>query len=192
MKNIALFVALESELPTENLPENVEIYYTGVGKVNAAIKATSVLSVKDSKNTLVINYGSAGSKVLNKNSLYRCTSFEQADMDARPLTDSIGETPYDEMIYDNMSKVIMFDEDVYGSGYLCSTADKFQENPSAHLVDMESYSIAKVCKIFGFDFVAYKFVSDDGNSQEWKENHMNGIFYFLKELEKIISKCHEG
>jgi adenosylhomocysteine nucleosidase len=185
MKNIILFVALESELPSENLPDNVEIHYTGVGKVNAAIKATSVLSVKDSRNTLVINYGSAGSNVLDKNHLYRCTKFYQSDMDARPLVDAIGKTPYDEMVYENIPKVIMFNEDVYGIGYLCSTADKFQENPSAHLVDMESYSIAKVCKIFGYDFVAYKFVSDDGNGEEWKENHMNGIFYFLKELELI-------
>jgi len=190
MKNIVLFVALESEFPAENLPENVEIYYTGVGKVNAAIKATSVLSVKDSNNTLVINYGSAGSKILNKNHLYRCTKFDQADMDARPLVDNIGETPYDEMIYDNMSKVIIFDQDE--DEYLCSTADEFQENPTAHLVDMESYSIAKVCKIFGFDFVAYKFISDDGNSEEWKKNHMNGIFYFLKELDEIISIYNEG
>ena len=184
MKNIVLFVALDSELPAENLPENVEIYYTGVGKVNAAIKATSVLSVKDSNNTLVINYGSAGSKILNKNHLYRCTKFEQADMDARPLVDSIGETPYDEMIYDNMPKVIMFDQDE--DEYICSTADKFQENPSTPLVDMESYSIAKVCKIFGFDFVAYKFVSDDGNSEEWKENHKNGAKLFLRELNEVI------
>ena len=58
------------------------------------------------------------------------------------------------------------------------TADKFQENPSAHLVDMEAYSIAKVCKIFGFDFAAYKFVSDDGNADEWKQNHMNGADLF--------------
>ena len=181
MKNIILFVALESELPNVNLPNNVEIHYTGVGKVNAAIKATSVLSVKDSKNTLVINYGSAGSKVLDKNNLYICNKFEQADMDARPLVDNIGETPYDQTIYENMTSLITFD----GYGLICSTADKFQENPSALIVDMESYAIAKVCKIFGFDFVAYKFVSDDGNSEEWKENHKNGVFYFLEELELI-------
>ena len=185
--NIILFVALESELPAYNLPNNVEIHYTGVGKVNAAIKATSVLSVKDSKNILVINYGSAGSKILHKNYLYMCTKFEQADMDARPLVDNIGETPYDKTIYENMPQVIMFDEDVYGSGYLCSTADKFQENPSAHLVDMEAYSIAKVCKIFGFDFIAYKFVSDDGNNEEWKDNHKNGAILFLRELNEIIN-----
>ena len=183
MKNIILFVALESELPNVNLPENVEVYYTGVGKVNAAIKATSVLSVKDSKNTLVINYGSAGSKVLSKNNLYMCNKFIQADMDARPLVNNIGETPYDDIIYENMTSLITFN----GYGLICSTADKFQENPSAPLVDMEAYSIAKVCKIFGFDFVAYKFVSDDGNSDEWKENHKNGAELFLLELRKIIN-----
>jgi adenosylhomocysteine nucleosidase len=180
MKNIVLFVALESELPAENLPENVEIYYTGVGKVNAAIKATSVLSVKDSNNTLVINYGSAGSKILKKNHLYRCTKFEQADMDARPLVDNIGETPYDEKIYEKMSKVIMFDKDE--DGYLCSTADRFQENPLVPIVDMEAYSIAKVCKIFGYNFTAYKFVSDNGNAEEWEQNHMNGADLFMEIL----------
>lgn len=185
--NIILFVALESELTANSLPENVEIYYTGVGKVNAAIKATSILSVKNSKNTLVINYGSAGSKFLVKNNLYKCTKFEQADMDARPLVDDIGVTPYDENIYQNISQVILFGENDYDSGYLCSTADKFQENPSAPLVDMEAYSIAKVCKIFGFDFLAYKFVSDDGNSNEWIENHKNGAELFLQELKNIIN-----
>lgn len=185
--NIILFVALESELTANSVPENVEIYYTGVGKVNAAIKATSILSVKNSKNTLVINYGSAGSKLLVKNNLYKCTKFEQADMDARPLVDNIGVTPYDEIIYQNISQVILFGENDYDSGYLCSTADKFQENPSAPLVDMEAYSIAKVCKIFGFDFLAYKFVSDDGNSNEWIENHKNGAELFLQELKNIIN-----
>lgn len=186
MKNIVIFVALESELPNVNLPDNVEIYYTGVGKVNAAIKATNVLSVKNSENTLVINYGSAGSKILSKNNIYKCSKFEQSDMDARPLVESIGETPFDNCIYENMPNMISFDDGYDSKGYLCSTADKFQENPSAPLVDMEAYSIAKVCKIFGFDFVAYKFVSDDGNSEEWQENHHNGAKLFLRELTFLI------
>ena len=39
-------------------------------------------------------------------------------------------------------------------------------------------SIAKVCKIFGFNFAAYKFISDDGNANEWEQNHMNGADLF--------------
>ena len=174
MKNIVVFVALPSEFQLDH--PNVTVVYTGVGKVNAAIMATKTLPIYDAKDTLVYNYGSAGSKTLVKNILYKCTKFEQFDMDARPLVESIGITPYDEEIYPAIPSLIVFNEAM--SGYLCSTADKFQENPSAHLVDMEAYSIAKVCKIFGFDFAAYKFVSDDGNADEWKQNHMNGADLF--------------
>lgn len=185
MKTVLLFVALESEFPNTNLPYGVEVYYTGVGKVNAAIKATSVLSMRDSKNTLVLNYGSAGSKVLSKNNIYKCSKFEQSDIDARPLAENIGETPFDDIFYENMPSIISFDDGYDSKAYLCSTADKFQENPSAPLVDMEAYSIAKVCKIFGFDFVAYKFVSDDGDSDEWQDNHHNGAKLFLRELSSL-------
>jgi adenosylhomocysteine nucleosidase len=182
--NIILFVALESEFELPNTFNNVEIYYTGVGKVNAAIKATSVLMYKNNKDTLVINYGSAGSRVLLKHNLYKCTSFEQIDMDARPLTLTVGETPFDESIYHNMPNVLSFDK----KGYLCSTADKFQENPLAPIVDMEAYSLAKVCKIFGFEFLAYKYISDDGNPEDWENNHHLGKDLFLEVLQDEIIK----
>ena len=37
---IKLFVALPSEFPKEKAPLGVDVIYTGVGKVNAAIKAS--------------------------------------------------------------------------------------------------------------------------------------------------------
>jgi adenosylhomocysteine nucleosidase len=178
MKSIVVFVALPSEFQLDH--PNINVVYTGVGKVNAAIMATKTLPIYDPEDTLVYNYGSAGSKKLVKNLLYKCTKFEQFDMDARPLVESIGITPYDEEIYPYIPYLIEFDE--AKSGYLCSTADKFQENPSAHIVDMEAYSIAKVCKIFGFEFAAYKFISDDGNADEWKQNHMSGADLFMEVL----------
>ena len=178
IKHIIVFVALSSEFDLDH--PNVTVVYTGVGKVNAAIMATKTLPLYNPEDTIVYNYGSAGSKVLVKNILYKCTKFEQSDIDARPLVDSVGTTPYDEEIYPQVSSLIEFDEAL--SGYLCSTADKFQENPSALIVDMEAYSIAKVCKIFGFDFAAYKFISDDGNADEWEQNHMNGADLFKEVL----------
>ena len=179
LKNIVVFVALPYEFQIDH--PDITVVYTGVGKVNAAIMATKTLPLYNPEDTIVYNYGSAGSKVLVKNLLYKCTRFQQSDMDARPLVDSIGITPYDEEIYPSISNIIEFDEEL--SGYLCSTADRFQENPSAPIVDMEAYSIAKVCKIFGFDFVAYKFVSDDGNADEWEQNHMNGADLFMRVLD---------
>ena len=175
-KHIVVFVALPSEFQLDH--PNITVVYTGVGKVNAAIMATKTLPLYNPEDTIVFNYGSAGSKVLIKNLLYKCTKFEQFDMDARPLVDSIGITPFDNEIYPKIESLIVFED----SGYLCSTADKFQENPSAPIVDMEAYSIAKVCKIFGFDFAAYKFVSDNGDANEWEQNHMNGADLFMEVL----------
>jgi adenosylhomocysteine nucleosidase len=175
-RHIVVFVALPSEFQLNH--PNITVVYTGVGKVNAAIMATKTLPLYNPEDTIVFNYGSAGSKVLIKNLLYKCTKFEQFDMDARPLVDSISITPFDNEIYPKIESLIVFED----SGYLCSTADKFQENPSAPIVDMEAYSIAKVCKIFGFDFAAYKFVSDNGDANEWEQNHMNGADLFMEVL----------
>jgi adenosylhomocysteine nucleosidase len=52
------------------------------------------------------------------------------------------------------------------------------------ICDMEAYSLAKVCKIYGFDFTSYKYVSDSGNPSDWEKNHNKGIQLFLNELNK--------
>jgi adenosylhomocysteine nucleosidase len=181
-KNLILFVALESEFPRQQVSDNLEIYYTGVGKVNAAIKATQVLVNKSSDNTLVLNYGSAGTNSLAKNSLFKCNKFEQLDIDARPLIKFKGVTPYDNLIYPAIPATIEFGAD----GEICSTADQFQEKPPAAIVDMEAYSIAKVCKILNFDFISYKYISDDGSHEEWESNHMNGQDLFMEILKQEL------
>jgi hypothetical protein len=62
---IVVFVALPSEFQLDH--PNINVVYTGVGKVNAAIMATKTLPIYDPEDTLVYNYGSAGSKTLVKN-----------------------------------------------------------------------------------------------------------------------------
>ncbi len=182
-KNIILFVALKSELPKWKLPKGVEIYYTGVGKVNAAIKATEVL--KDAKlyggnstNTIVLNYGSAGSTTLPKGTLADCRYFIQNDM-STPFGKQHS-TPFDDEIYPEIKEPTI----EFGTGYVCRTQDKFSKKPNG-VFDMEAYSIAKVCKIYGFDFTAYKYISDSGDVADWEENHSKGIDLFLTELKKI-------
>jgi adenosylhomocysteine nucleosidase len=182
-KKIILFVALKSELPKWKLPTGVEVYYTGVGKVNAAIKATDVL--KDAKlyggnstNTIVLNYGSAGSNTVPKGTLVDCKYFIQNDMNT-PFGKQ-HTTPFDELLYPELKESTL----EFGTGYVCRTQDKFSKNPKG-IFDMEAYSIAKVCKIYGFDFTAYKFVSDSGDASEWEANHSKGIDLFLTELKKI-------
>jgi adenosylhomocysteine nucleosidase len=180
-KHIILFVALESELPKELVPPNVSVYYTGVGKVNAAIKATEVLSgLLSDFNATVLNYGSAGSNTIPKGTLADCRYFIQQDMNT-PFGKT-HETPFDSEIYPEIKEPTI----EFGSGYVCRTQDKFEDNPQG-IFDMEAYSIAKVCKIYGFDFRAYKFISDGGDIDEWEVNHSKGKELFIEQLNKILN-----
>jgi adenosylhomocysteine nucleosidase len=173
---VILFVALESEFPKDKAPKGVKVVYTGVGKVNAAIKATETLKDLSSTDTIVINYGSAGGHQVMVGNLFKCKTFVQRDMDARPFAEKTV-TPFD-------NELVGGTIDFNGLGYnICYTQDHFETTPSV-ICDMEAYSIAKVCKIYGFDFTAYKYVSDNGNPDDWEINHNKGIELFLKSLEK--------
>lgn len=180
-KHIILFVALESELPKELVPPNVSVFYTGVGKVNAAIKATEVLTGLNGKtrwfDAIVLNYGSAGSVSVPKGTLAKCKHFVQNDMDT-PFAPNHG-TPFDNVLYPELKEPILN----FGSGYVCRTQDTFEDNPDG-IFDMEAYAIAKVCKINHFDFTAYKYISDGGEVSDWEENHSKGAELFLEKLKK--------
>ena len=184
-KHIILFVALESELPKELVPPNVSLYYTGVGKVNAAIKATEVIrgfgmGGWEPDDVVVLNYGSAGSNTIPKGTLADCRYFIQQDM-ITPFGHR-HETPFDSEIYPEIKEPTI----EFGTGYVCRTQDKFEDNPQG-IFDMEAYSIAKVCKIYGFDFRAYKYISDGGDIDEWEENHSKGKELFVEQLNKILN-----
>lgn len=179
MKSI-LFVAIPSELPRNLVPPSTELIYTGVGKVNAAMIAVQHLKDLNPATTQVLNFGSAGSS-LPKMNLYKCAKFSQHDMNAEPLAPKY-HTPFDELLYSESTSTLVFNED----NHECVTQDTFEKNPKEGFIyDMEAYSIAKVCKKFGFDFQCYKFVSDSGDADEWEKNHDKGIDLFLSELKKI-------
>jgi len=181
-KRIILFVALPSELPKELVPDGVEIHYTGVGKVNAAIKAVEVLKVLNPNDVVVLNYGSAGGGGTMVGKLFKCKTFVQRDMDARPFAER-GITPFDDIVWIGLG-LETSSIDFNGLGYhTCHTQDWFESSPNM-ICDMEAYSLAKVCKIYGFDFTSYKYVSDSGNPDDWEANHNKGTQLFLNELNK--------
>jgi len=186
--NIKLFVALPSEFPRDICPAGVDLIYTGVGKVNAAISATQQLMHLSPRNTIVLNYGSAGSAEHPVHSMLRCRRFQQADMDARPLADK-GSTPFDEILYPHIEKdILVFGDD----GHLCTTQDTFQQSPVFEVNDMEAYGIAKVCRIMGMDFTAYKFISDNGSATDWEDNHHLGIEAFLEILTRELIEPYQN
>ena len=182
---ILIVSALHKEIPNrwEDGLENHSILYTGVGKVNATYNLTKVLMDDREKYDLVINYGTAASKHVT--GLVDCTQFIQRDMDATPLGFKKGETPFE-------SEPSMIDfshiKNPIGKNLCCYTGDSFATDltPYDDVVDMEAYALAKTCRNFGIDFVSYKYISDDGNADDWEKNCGKGVKEFKKVLESYI------
>ena len=181
MSRILIVSALSKEIPNrwEDGLENHAILYTGVGKINATYNLTKVLLDERDDYNLVINYGTAASKV--HKGLVDCTRFVQRDMDATPLGFKIGETPFE-------NKPLMIDfshiKNPIGKNLCCYTGDSFATDltPYDGVVDMEAYALAKVCKNLEIDFISYKYISDDGNADDWEKNCGKGINEFKKVL----------
>ena len=176
---ILILVAVEEELSIKDLPE-FQIYYTGVGKINASIKTLEIIS--DYSPTHVINYGTAGGLNKKLKGLVEVTQFFQRDMDATPLGFKIGQTPFDEI-----------EEINFGSaGYSCGTGDSFvTQTPKLRtdLVDMEAYAIAKICYLKDIKFKCYKYISDnadEGANNDWIKNVSIGKKLFIERMRNLV------
>lgn len=175
MSKILIVSALELE--TNNQLKEYQVLHTGVGKINATYNLTETLLLDC--YDLVINYGTAGSKVYT--GLVDCTKFAQRDMDASPLGFKKGETPYE-----NYSTIIDFShiKNPINHNLCCYTGDSFATNLSKYdgVVDMEAYALAKTCRNLEVNFVSYKYISDNGNADDWKQNCSKGVNEFKKVL----------
>ena len=176
---ILILVAVEEELSVKDLPE-FQIYYTGVGKINASIKTLEI--IRDYSPTQVINYGTAGSLNKKLKGLVEVDQFFQRDMDATPLGFKIGQTPFDEI-----------EEINFGSaGYSCGTGDSFvTQTPKlkTDLVDMEAYAIAKICYLKDIKFKCFKYISDnadEGANNDWIKNVSIGKKLFIERMRNLV------
>ena len=173
-----IVTALHQEIP-DRWEDDLQFYailFTGVGKVNATYNLMKVLQEDD--YDLIINYGTAASKVYK--GLVDCTKFIQRDMDATPLGFKKGETPFD-----NEPSMIDFShiKNPIGKNLCCYTGDSFVTDIQyMDVVDMEAYALAKTCRNLEIDFVSYKYISDDGNADDWEKNCSKGVEEFKKVL----------
>jgi adenosylhomocysteine nucleosidase len=139
----------------------------------------------DVRIRLVINYGTAGSRKYQQGELVDCTKFVQRDMDVTGLGFIKYQTPFEKNIpiqldYDHV------DFNPIGKKALCGSGDSFvQEETIGDVVDMESYALAKVCKLYDVPFISFKYITDgaDGDAGvDWEENVGKGIMKFKKEI----------
>ena len=188
-KDILIVSALEVE--TQGQLDDLDVLYTGVGKVNATMALVGRLTDYNyAKPDLVINYGTAGSRKIKKKTLVDCTKFVQRDMDVTGLGFLRGETPFEQdppVIIQSQN----IDFNPIGRNATCGTGDCFVEDKSQYygeVVDMEAYALAKVCYNYGVPFISFKYITDGADEQaheDWEANLADGIVEFKK---KVLDK----
>jgi adenosylhomocysteine nucleosidase len=168
MNDYIIVSALKEEFPFEDL----NVLYTGVGKINATISLLSYIH-KNSNIKKVINVGSAASISLQKNSVYECGVFIQGDLNYPGFKQDI--------ITYNLA------------GYTISTFDSFQTSipeRKCDIVDMESYAFAKICNLNKINFFCFKYISDilgdKTQDSDWIENYHKGRFLLKEKVIQIL------
>ncbi len=174
-KNTLILVALEAELPNEMVP-SWNVAYTGIGKVNAALKGSEY--VARYKPTNLINFGTAGALNPKLSGLLEVTQFFQRDMDARDMGFALGQTPFEKA--PNIS--------AQRHGLSCGTGDSFVTAPpelQTELVDMEAFALAKLAQVARIHFSCFKYVSDQTNEKSpraWKNNLASASHVFVNKI----------
>jgi adenosylhomocysteine nucleosidase len=171
MKTLIL-VALPEELD-KNLVD-YPVVYTGVGVSNAAMHAT--LAIMQHRPKLVINYGSAGS-LKGITGLNSVASVCQRDADCSPLRER-GYMLGENVLYYHSQEV----------GVRVGSGNNFVTNPDqwtldhCDLVDMELWSIAKVCEYVKIPWISRKWVSDNADGEAgatWEDSLLAGQTAFI-------------
>jgi adenosylhomocysteine nucleosidase len=162
----------------------VDVLYSGVGKVNAAIALARELcrfAHAGEPPPLVVNFGTAGSRVYATGALVACHEFVQRDMDVRGLGFALGATPFD------ATPLALTFEPVFPHlpAAICGSGDSFATtgcDVACAVLDMEAYALAKACWFAGAGFACVKYVTDGADhaaAADWQNNVHKAAGEFL-------------
>ena len=153
MSKILLLSATDLEHGQSHLYDN-EIHIIGIGKINAAVNTARLIRIY--KPDIVVNFGSCGSvkhfpigEVLKVGRVVN-------DIDVMDISTT-------DHFYDKSRKV---------------QSKTFHYREDIDIVDMEIYGIAAACKSLNVFCYSYKWVSDYGDLDQWKENAAKGFEEF--------------
>lgn len=171
----------------------INVLYTGIGKVNAAV--TLMRRLSDYRQAgdaprLVVNFGTAGGVKVPARTLVGCRRFVDRDMDVGALGFAPGVTPFD-----RLPAMLEFAPRFQSlPDAICGTGDSFATRPHAldcDVVDMEAYALAKACRIQGVDFACAKYVSDGADAEaagHWQENVAGAAEAFVGLYRELVSR----
>tara|TARA_Y100001970_G_scaffold70512_1_gene89742 strand:+ start:1949 stop:2569 length:621 start_codon:yes stop_codon:yes gene_type:complete len=203
--NILITVALKIEFQGK-IPENCELIYTGVGKVNATYNLTKKLESMNKLPSYIVNYGTAGSKDLKIGEIVDCTRFIQHDMYLKEFGLNPGQTAFEFDQYEQNEPPVILNfksenKNPIKKNYICASGDKFitkfddnfldiekTYNEKISVIDMEAYALAKVSYLYNIPFISFKYITDNLNSKgvsDWEQHVKHGENQFTKLLTKI-------
>jgi adenosylhomocysteine nucleosidase len=172
-----VLLALLAEAP--DLASQPNVFFTGVGKVNAAIVASKLIS--EHQPTTVINFGTAGG-ITVQSGLHSCTRFVQRDMNCQALGFAPGVTPFE-----SVTEIAISNQ-----GLVCATGDSFVTGEpllvAADLVDMEAYAMAKACQYHNVEFLCWKYISDQADQaahNDWNNQVSAGQSHYIQKLKQL-------
>ena len=180
---LLIITALESELKRDSLPSGVEIVYSGVGKINAAM--TSIKAIQQYVPKRILNFGTAGKIKPELHGLLEIGKVIQRDMHAEPLAPR-SSTPFCTRPQEYLST----------GKFLCGTGDSFVTAHDAWLhsqgvdvVDMELFAIAAVAHEHHIPWQSFKYITDEANEssgEDWQAKVHHGQDLFLDQIKDIL------
>ena len=184
---------------------NIEIVYTGIGKINATRAITDLVVRNEYESDMdlhIVNVGCAGSHTTGVRNLIKPNAFIQRDMDARQFNYEQYRTPEQKgwcFAFEHQKKI---PDTIIGrwgadpSEYvLCATGDNANgysetsdDAPAFDAVDMEAFAFAYVCAHYGVKFTCFKWITDlaaeDSTIEELIEN--NKLLPWTQIIDEIL------
>lgn len=182
--NTIIMTALATELDARLLPHGVQIFYSGIGKLNAAI--ATFKAIEQSRPKRILNFGTVGAVASHANGLVEIQRVVQRDMITEPLAPR-GQVPFCTRPYEYLSG---------SGGYTCGTGDSFvtAKDPwfaanNVDVVDMELFAIAAIAHDHNIAWRSFKYVTDHTNEdsgQDWQLKVRHGERLFLDLLKEVL------
>ncbi len=166
LSNPLLIFAMKEE--SQDIFDDYDVLHTGIGKINAAYTLTRALHAPKPPSIL-INLGTAGSRIHAGGSIINCTKFIQRDMDVTALGVPKYQTPFEDTPIE-IEHGHAIPHMTQGS---CGTGDNFDTTAEAanfDVVDMEAYAIAHIDQQEDIPFLCLKYISDsadDNANEDW-------------------------
>lgn len=181
---VEIIFALQEESQGLFEKAGYSVHYSGMGKINAAFRATEVILTKKPK--LILNLGTAGSFRFPAKTLIECSGFVQRDFDLTSVGGILGKTPFDSIsdFIEGHPPMFNLPQGVCGSG---DNVEIGTTRLPCDLMDMEAYAIAKVCKKLNVPFVSLKFISD-GSDHSVKNDFRTNLPFAAQALLDVVNK----